>query len=204
MMTSDVFSSVLLLLSGASLESLGALMKGYSGKVAVITKSNSMFFIIDEAQAAGEACMGAFLSHDGKTEGPVLRPIVRYFGSFPANIKVIVSGTGFSLELFKNVAGSPVAKAPAPSWEVRYTTGNFFDREVQLRHVDRYLPSTYLDSASGKHLKIRIWTWLRGRCVATKVLASQLNRSLQAQVHSPLSGRGVSRSVERQLPNIST
>src|SRR5258706_5436351 len=82
-----------------------------------------------------------------------------------------------SLSLFTDVMGSNVSKATTPPF-VDHFTGNFFEEEAQLSYVARYLPHTYLDSESGKHLKTRIRRWLRGRCVATKVLESQLNRPL--------------------------
>ena len=202
--TPDVFGNVMLQLSGATLITLKFLTDEYSRKVGTITGSSSMFYIIDEAQAAGEACMGAFLSDDGKTERPVLRPIVRYLNAMPTNIKVIVSGTGFSLQLFQKVTNSAVAKGTYHPWESVHSTGNFFDRDAQLSYVARYLPPTYLNSTSGKHLQTRIQKWLRGRCVATNVLASQLNRSLQAQVYSPVYGRSVNCSLDGQSTRIPT
>ena len=56
----DVFGNVMLQLSGATLMMLKFLTDEYSQKVRTITRSSSMFYIIDEAQAAGEACMGRF------------------------------------------------------------------------------------------------------------------------------------------------
>ena len=123
--------------------------------------------------------MGAFSSSDGKTPRPVLRPLVKYFKML-SGISLIVSGTGFSHTLFTEFMGSnvsQVSKATTPPF-VDHFTGNFFEEEAQISYVSRYLPHTYLDSESGKHLKTRIRRWLRGRCVATKVLESQLNRTL--------------------------
>ena len=66
------------------------------------------------------------------------------------------------------------------------------------------LPTAFLLSDSGNHLQTRIWKWLRGRCVATNVLVSQLNRFPQAQVYSPVYGRGMNRSLDRQSASIPT
>ena len=159
-----------------------------------------MFFIIDEAQVAGEACMGAFSSNDGKTKYAVLHPIIQHFRNEACH-NVILSGTSFSLELFKTVTHSAaIAKTPSPGWEVVCSTGNFFEPDLQFSYIARYLPPTYLNSESGKYLKTCIWRWLWGRCVATEVLASQLNCFLQALVHSPLSGRCTDRSLEGNWP----
>ena len=133
--------------------------------------------VIDEAQAAGEEYMGAFSSSDGQTKRPVLRPLAKYFRTYHQTIPLIVSGTGFSLSVFRDVMGSNVGKATIPPLVV-HSTGDFFDQDDQLSYVCRYLPPTFLASDSGKHLETRIRRWLRGRCVATKVLESHLNRPL--------------------------
>lgn len=202
MISSDIFTGVMLQLSGASPKTLALLIEEYSAIITSNTGCHSIHYIIDEAQAAGEACMGAFSSADGKTKHPVLRPIIQYFEMNLPKARVIVSGTGFSLELFKDVVGSAVAKPSNFLWSVVSATGNFFEQEVQLSYVTHYLPPTYLVSDSGRHLKTRIRRWLRGRCVARKVLPSQLIRSLQTQVYSLLSGRGIRRSLEGQLASI--
>ena len=170
----DPFTHIFWGLSGASKGTLTTLINQYACQVLAIIKA-PFFCVIDEAQVAGEVHMGAFSSSDGKTPRPVLRPLVQYIKMF-SNISLIVSGTGFSLSLFREVMGSrvQVCKATTPPF-VDHFTGNFFEEEAQLSYVARYLPHTYLDSESGKHLKTRIRRWLRGRCVATKVLESQLN-----------------------------
>ena len=175
-MVQDPFTHIFWQLSGASQETLDTLIGNYSSQVLQIITSEAFFYVIDEAQVAGEKYMGAFSSSDGKTQRPVLRPLVKFL-KMHESIRVIVSGTGFSLSLFKEVMSSTVSKGTTPPF-VDHFTGNFFEEEAQLSYVARYLPHTYLDSESGKHLKTRIRRWLRGRCVATKVLESQLNRPL--------------------------
>ena len=175
-MPHDPFTFIFSQLSGASPETLSTLVIRYSFQVLSIIEAKPFFCVIDEAQVAGKVYMGAFSSGDGKTPHPVLRPLVGNFKSFPS-MRLIVSGTGFSLPLFTEVMGSNVSKATTPPF-VDHFTGNFFEEEAQLSYVARYLPQTYLDSESGKHLKTRIRRWLRGRCVATKVLESQLKPPL--------------------------
>ena len=164
-------------LSGASIATLTNLDMKYSSQVHAIINVKPFFCVIDEAQFAGEVYMGAFSSGDGKTPCPVLRPLVDYFKEMLLGFRLIVSGTGFSLPLFTEVMSSAVSKVTTRPF-VDHFTGNFFEEETQLSYVAHYLPHTYLDSESGKHLKTRIRRWLRGRCVATKVLESQLNRPL--------------------------
>ena len=173
----DPFGRIFHQLSGASQDTLSALILYYSDSVIKIIKARSFFVVIDEAQVSGEEYMGAFASSDGKTKRPVLRPLAQYFRTYHPGTPLIVSGTGFSLPVFVDVMGSNVGKATIPPLVV-HSTGDFFDQDVQLSYVCRYLPPTFLASDSGKHLETRIRRWLRGRCVATEVLESQLNRPL--------------------------
>ena len=166
----DPFEYVMLHLVCADPATLADLILHYSNCVRSITKSAPIYFVIDEAQAAGEECMGAFSSREGQ-ERPVLRPIVQYLSSKLGGDRAILSGTGFSLPLFKEVSTSSVSKTPDVTWKVEHFTGDFSDQHIQLSYVLRYLPPTFLASRSGDHLKTRVWKWLRGRYVATKVLA---------------------------------
>src|SRR5258706_13265676 len=111
----------------------------YSSQVLAIIKAKPFFCVVDEAQVA--VYMGAFSSSDGKTPRPVLRPLVGYFKMLQS-IRLIVSGTGFSLSLFTDVMGSNVSKATTLPF-VDHFTGNFFEEEAQLSYVARYLPHTY-------------------------------------------------------------
>jgi hypothetical protein len=133
--------------------------------------TDSFCYVLDEAQVAGNQYMGAFADADGEIRQPVLRPIIRYLTS-PSNdgIKVIVSGTGFSLNLFKTTRTSGVAKGSS-QWRVVHNTGDFSDRDVQSKYVFRYLPRSFLISTSGAHLQTRIYDWLRGRYVVNRAQA---------------------------------
>jgi len=94
----DPFTHIFWQLSGASQETLSTLVGLYSSQVLAIIKAKPFFCVVDEAQVAGEVYMGAFSSSDGKTPRPVLRPLVGYF-KMHQSIRLIVSGTGFSLSL---------------------------------------------------------------------------------------------------------
>jgi hypothetical protein len=133
---------------------------------------DKFFYVLDEAQAAGYQYMGAFSDVDGKVERPVLRPIIRHLASSSSPlIKIIASGTGFSLHLFKTVLTSGVGK-DSSTWDVVHETGDFTDQDTQSAYLSRYLPPSFLVSASGNALKSRMYEWLRGRYVVTIVLGS--------------------------------
>jgi len=129
---------------------------------------DSFFFAFDEAQVAGKQHLGAFADGSGKQRRPVLRPIIQCLLEFNKSpIQTIVSGTGFSLDLFISIATSGVSKGR--SWDVVYDTGDFSDQDTQLDYISRYLPSPFLVSPSGESLKIRMYEWLRGRYVVAIV-----------------------------------
>ena len=71
--------------------------------------------------------MRAFSSGNGE-ERLVLHLVVQYLSQELQSTPVIVSGTGFSLPLFKNIFSSNVTKADKIDWD---STGNFFDGTVQ-------------------------------------------------------------------------
>jgi len=135
------------------------------------SKADSFFYVIDEAQVAGEQYMGAFADRDGSTKRPVLYPIIQYIMEWERDIiKVIVSGTGFSLDLFKPIMKTwGVGKDRPKMFDVIHTTGDFSDPDIQFRYISRYLPPAFLASDSGAHLTTRVYDWLRGRYVLTKV-----------------------------------
>ncbi|PVF96380.1 hypothetical protein CPB86DRAFT_874942 [Serendipita vermifera] len=124
--------------------------------------SDQFFYVLDEVQVAGRIHKVCFSDADGKLRRPVLRPIIRKMtqnSPFP----VIVSGTGFSLEHFKDVLTSGVGKHSSQTWTVQHTTGDFTLQEVQSSYISRYLPSSFLNSLSGTLLGDRMFKWLRGR-----------------------------------------
>jgi len=84
-------------------------------------------------------------------------------------VKVIVSGTGFSLALFKTVLGLGVGKLPCPVWDVTHITGDFSNQGTQLDYISLYLPLLFLITPSGAHLKTRMHRWLQGRYVLNKI-----------------------------------
>ena len=127
---------------------------------------DSFFYVIDEAQVAGRQYMGAFADQECINKRPVLRPIIQcMMGPAHASfIKVIISGTGFSLGLFEELMAPGVGKdSQASEFDVVHGTGDFSEPDTQLNYISSYLPPPFLASESGTHLVARVYGWLRGR-----------------------------------------
>ena len=136
-------------LMGIHPEMLESLGRKYSTTVfnSLGLQTDTFYYVLDEAQFAGNQYMGAFVDADGKIQRPVLRPIIlRMMDSakeLSGNVKMVVSGTGFSLSLFKAIMASGVGK---DSWDIVHATGDFSDPDTQSSYVSRYLPSSFLIS----------------------------------------------------------
>jgi hypothetical protein len=126
---------------------------------------DTFFYVLDEAQVAGDLYKGAFADGHATIPRPVLRPIIcAWTSSTSPAIKVIVSGTGFSLDLFRTVLTSGTGKdTDSSAWEVVHETGDFINRDTQVSYISLYLPPTFLSSSSGAGLTTRMYEWLRGR-----------------------------------------
>jgi hypothetical protein len=128
-------------------------------------ESENFFYVVDEAQVAGNLYTDAFTDVNVKFNHPVLRPIIRAWKSaanWDESIRFIVSGTGFSFHIFETVLESGVGKERAV-WDVVHTTGDFENRQTQESYIMRYLPPPFLHSSSGIALRTRMYEWLRGR-----------------------------------------
>jgi hypothetical protein len=168
----DSFSALIRsCLSGVSIGVLKGLQDLYNPSTVLGSAfhftTNPFLYVLDEAQVAGQQYMGAFADSEVKVSRPVLRPLIKCFSSsHPYSVKIIVSRTGFSLDLFETVVSSGVSKQPR--WESVHTTGDFSKPDIQLNYISRYLPPLFLQSQSGTHLKTRVYDWLRGRYVVNK------------------------------------
>ncbi|KAM6496474.1 hypothetical protein JOM56_009180 [Amanita muscaria] len=142
------------------------------------SESDNFFYILDEAQVAGARYMGAYADPNGEIRRPVLQPIIRAWDTVVPfeSIRFIVSGTGFSLDLFKTVLTSRTASVSkaSPSWEVVHQTGDSINRDLQKSYITRYLPPPFLSSPSGTVLVSRMYEWLRGRHRFTATFIEQL------------------------------
>jgi hypothetical protein len=119
-------------------------------------------YVLDEAQETAKY-LGSFANESCTVPRPVLRPIIRTMAERKeSSTKVIVSGTGFSFELFKAVPTSGVGKQKV-EWSVVHDTGDFTIREVQKRYISQLLPPSFLVSQPGTTLLPRLYGWLCGR-----------------------------------------
>ena len=122
-------------------------------------------YVLDEGQAIGDTYAMAFANEEASIPQPVLRPIIRTMTKDESlRVKVIVSGTGFSFDIFKSVTTSQVGK-PDDKWTVVHQTGDFSNREAQKDYVSHLLPPSFLASEPGIALLPRLYSWLRGRWV---------------------------------------
>ncbi|KAF8225140.1 hypothetical protein L208DRAFT_1409043 [Tricholoma matsutake] len=148
-------------LVGASLQTLLELLDA-TRPAAILGSAfdhDNFFYILDEAQVAGERYMGAFADVSTTVRRPVLRPIVCAWSR--VRTKGSITHPGFSLDLFQTVLVSGVGKVP-DQWNVARHTGDFKNSGTQLSYISRYLPPSFLRS-SGTGLVSRMFEWLRGR-----------------------------------------
>jgi hypothetical protein len=128
---------------------------------------DKLFFVLDEAQVAGVQHLSCFADATGTVRRPVLDQIVKFLTEARYSASLIVSGTGFSLDNFKNAVVSSTAKVSWDSqWSIEYNTGDFMDQATQKAYLQQFLPPTYLLCPSGIALVKRLFEWLRGRYVA--------------------------------------
>jgi hypothetical protein len=154
-------------LGGASPEALVALVgRLRSIRTKYFPSAAHFFLVVDEAQVAAASSPYAFLScNDGAKPRSLLREVIRV-GADLGNpiIKLIVSGTGLSLETVNEVLASGVGKpATDGGFDVFHDVGSFGTQESQRAYLDRYVPQSVLASSSGQILCKRICNWLLGR-----------------------------------------
>ena len=123
----------------------------------------SQFIIgLDEAQRATRLYPRSFISSD--SDGifrSIIREIVKVFTKLP--IKLVVSGTGLSLRDLEEPMASGVSKTGA--FRLHHQLG-MFDTWPKLRlFLERYIPTSILESPSGYRLQKRIREYLLGRWV---------------------------------------
>ena len=126
-----------------------------------LLQGQRLFCVLDEAQVPTELASKCFKSGDEPYEDrPILRElIIAWKGILP---KLIISGTGISMEKIDAVLSSATAK----DGDKRLTftdLGVFDSEEGQRAYLERYLPMGFLDSPSGKALASRAAYWLHGR-----------------------------------------
>ena len=158
-------NSCLVSMSGADLhDRVSEFTPGDVLGVAFKFECNKFFYVLDEAQVAGETHMGAFADVNGEIRQPILHPIIGACNNTSSeSIRFIVSGTGFYFTLFQTGLTSGVGKATGRASRKEHQTGDFVNRDLQESYLSRYLPSTFLSSPSGTALVSRMFEWLCGR-----------------------------------------
>lgn len=143
--------------------------------------------IIDEAQEGLFQLPNAFLTASSTDEmgnfrtRPFLREVAAHWSTFHASdrcsVQFIITGTDLSLN---HPRKGSIAKLDL--WSVAVFMGSFRDRDELHAYLNRYLPSSLLDSPEGKVLLERIWYWLRGRYVSSSMFVAQLPYLCSCQV----------------------
>ena len=123
--------------------------------------SSRIIFALDEAQQAMRLYRHSFLSSSNPTKfRSILPQIVRVF--LRLSVKVVVSGTWLSYEEVEDPQGFGVGKPPG-QFRIFNNLGMFDTRLKLEATLRRYIPPSFLESDSGKHLLQRIWEYLPGR-----------------------------------------
>jgi hypothetical protein len=148
-------------LDRASDDALETLIKDFEQIRMQYFPESGFTIALDEAQHAVRLHRFCFLSSgEHTTFRSILREIVKVFNSLV--VKIVVSGTGLSLEEVEEVLNSSVGK-PLGQFETFVELGMFDDPLKLEAALQRYIPSSILESPSGKSLQTRIREYLPGR-----------------------------------------
>ncbi|KAF8338350.1 hypothetical protein F5887DRAFT_1137571 [Amanita rubescens] len=122
-----------------------------------------LFVVIDEAQVAAEY-LNFFRSASGTERRPILREMVSFFQSSQIFKRIILSGTGLSMEMVKYAVGSRAAKEVTNEGQGVFTDVGRFTSEdsSQEVYISRYL-NLSKDNVSDRRLLERMKYWFSGR-----------------------------------------
>ncbi|KAM6500713.1 hypothetical protein JOM56_003727 [Amanita muscaria] len=163
----DLFVKVLQVIRGAETGPMLDIIRDSLSNI--ITKRPDLFpnapliVVIDEAQMAAEY-LNFFRSASGTERRPILREMVHFFHSSPIFKRIILSGTGLSMEMVKAAVGSLSAKQVPDESQGLFTNVGCFTREgsSQEAYIRRYLTLSDND-ISDKRLLERMKYWFSGR-----------------------------------------
>ncbi|KIY69950.1 hypothetical protein CYLTODRAFT_420259 [Cylindrobasidium torrendii FP15055 ss-10] len=129
--------------------------------------------ILDEAQMAIEILPRAFVSESEPLTArglprwrPILRETIlcwRTLHTLALVKNLIVTGTGLSMEDFKEIQRSGSLKPP--EWRIVHETGSFSTADEQWQYAVKFFPKETVKT-NGPYfrlLQFRMWLWLRGR-----------------------------------------
>jgi predicted HTH domain antitoxin len=127
-----------------------------------------VFLILDEAQSLTNSDNSKyFLARDSdmSTKCSILKPLLKTW-YLVADVTVILSGTGLSIDVIEKSVASP--QTPRPHWSVYSNVGAFWDKDVHTEYIRQNVwPNVPLDALdiAQQSLLDRAWRWLRGRFV---------------------------------------
>jgi len=93
--------------------------------------------------------------------GSALREITRV--ALEGTVKLVLSGTGLSLEEVESALASGVSKTSVKDFRLIHDLGAFDNWTILEPFIRRYVPGFVLDTRSGYHLQYRIRQYLLGR-----------------------------------------
>jgi hypothetical protein len=147
-------------LGNASFEALDTLIRRLDNIREKHLPPSKFIIGLDEAQRAIRLYPHSFISSANKEIfRSILREVATVFTSY--SLKLVVSGTGVSLEELEEAMHSGVSK---PAAVKLFHDLGMFDTWPKLKpFVERYVPTSVLESPSGRRLQLRIREHLLGR-----------------------------------------
>ncbi|KAF8512374.1 hypothetical protein BU17DRAFT_69263 [Hysterangium stoloniferum] len=166
----------------ASDEVLRALISGLDTIHSTYFPKSEFIIALDQAQYAARLYQYSFVS---STSPNIFRSVLREIvqGFLRSSVKVIVSGTGLSLEQVEDVLSSSVGK-PSGQFETFVELGMLDDPLKLDATLRRYIPPSFLESESGKFLQQRIREYLPGRCTSKSLILKEDMVHIEPNVRS--------------------
>jgi hypothetical protein len=147
-------------LGNASSEALDALVGRLNHIRAEYLLPSPFIVGLDEAQQALRLYRYSFISStNGQLFRSILREVAKVFTKW--SLKLVISGTGISLEELQEAVASGVGKPVAV--QLFHKLGMFDTWQKLKPFLERYVPASILESLSGNCLQIRIREYLLGR-----------------------------------------
>ncbi len=165
----DLFVKVLRSLRGATTDIMRDItrssLRNITKYLFSMGSDTRLFVVIDEAQVAAEY-LDFFRSASGTERRPILREMVSFFQSSQIFKRIILSGTGLSMEMVKDAVGSLSAREVTNESQGVFTNVGRFTSEdsSQEVYISRYL-NLSKDNVSDRRLLERMKYWFSGRYV---------------------------------------
>ncbi|ETW79652.1 hypothetical protein HETIRDRAFT_386139 [Heterobasidion irregulare TC 32-1] len=179
----DIFTALALSLRGLSYFDADNILYDVHQQIMTdLNYTSPLFWILDEAQAAAKMYNDDFVpSAEPGRKRSVLRGMITCWAKFMItrrNLKIIVSGTGLSVD---DVAQTISGVGKTAMFQIRHDVGAF-TRSSQEEYVRQYIPPHLFEHEAWKIFLGRVWAWFRGR---HRFTASLLSNILQNGLRSP-------------------